>query len=290
MPRTVEEGFRDFLLTLTPSTIESQKAKNHRASIEDCLKDQFKMDRFVRIGSFGNGTSISGHSDVDYLASIPSGKIPLDSNRLLEKVRGVLQDRFPNTSVCMRCPAVVISFGTTASERTEIVPADCVEDEDTYNIYEIADGKGGWTKACPDAHNAYVRMIDNGHENRVKPLIRFIKAWKYFQHVPISSFYLELRVAKYAHSQSAIIYKYDILNIFRELSDKSLAHMQDPKGVSGYIEACSTQAKRDEALSKISTSLKRVEKAIDAEHRDEVQTSFGYWQLIFNGEFPTYYK
>ena len=68
MPQTIHEGFRDFLTTLTPRSTESQAAKNHRASIEACLRNNFGLKRFVRIGSFGNGTSISGFSDVDYLA------------------------------------------------------------------------------------------------------------------------------------------------------------------------------------------------------------------------------
>ncbi len=63
MPRTVDEGFRDFLPSLTPSSLESAAAKTHRASIEACLKTNFGLKRFFRVGSFGNGTSISGHSD-----------------------------------------------------------------------------------------------------------------------------------------------------------------------------------------------------------------------------------
>jgi tRNA nucleotidyltransferase (CCA-adding enzyme) len=75
MPRTVEEGFLDFLTKLTPTTVESQAAKNHRASIEARLKNGFGLRRFVRIGSFGNGTSISGYSDVDYLACFPTDQL-----------------------------------------------------------------------------------------------------------------------------------------------------------------------------------------------------------------------
>ena len=71
MPRTVDEGFRDFLKKLTPSSYESDAARRHRASIEQCIKSNFGLRRFWRTGSFGNGTSVSGYSDVDYMASIP---------------------------------------------------------------------------------------------------------------------------------------------------------------------------------------------------------------------------
>ena len=66
MPRTIDEGFRDFLPKLTPSGSETDAAKSHRASIETRLKKDFGLRRFVRIGSFGNGTSISGYSEHTY--------------------------------------------------------------------------------------------------------------------------------------------------------------------------------------------------------------------------------
>ena len=176
MPRTIEEGFRDFHTKLTPSATESEAAKKHRASIEACLQNNFGLKRFVRIGSFGNGTSISGFSDVDYLACLPTGQLTQVSTSSLTKVRNALDARFPNTGVHVSCPAVVVPFGNTHAETTEIVPADYLRENNGYKIYDIADCTGGWMNASPDAHNAYVRYIDDKLSGKVKPLIRFIKA------------------------------------------------------------------------------------------------------------------
>ena len=71
MPRTIAQGFDDFLTSIKATKAETALAKSHRASIEACLKSNFGMNRFTRIGSFGNGTNVSGYSDVDYLACIP---------------------------------------------------------------------------------------------------------------------------------------------------------------------------------------------------------------------------
>ena len=114
--RTVNQGFEDFLKRLTPSSTESKAAKDHRASIEGCLKNNFNMKRFFRTGSFGNGTSISGHSDVDYFAEIPTCKLKESSGTTLSEVRDVLDTRFPKTNVRVNCPAVLIPFGTDAKE------------------------------------------------------------------------------------------------------------------------------------------------------------------------------
>lgn len=289
MPRTVDEGFRDFLPRLTPTATESEGAKRHRASIEACLQNNFGLKRFVRIGSFGNGTSISGYSDVDYLACLPTDQLTQTSTASLSKVKTALDNRFPYTDVRVRCPAVVVPLGLVAAETTEVVPADHVGDRNGYKIYDIADCSGGWMKASPDAHNEYVRYVDSKLNGKLKPLIRFLKAWKYLRDVPISSFYLELRVAKYASEEKSIVYDIDVKRVLRQLWDGDLANMQDPMGISGYISACKSEAPREDALSKLTTAVTRAEKACEAASKGCIQDAFSWWRLLFNNEFPTYY-
>lgn len=289
MPRTIDQGFRDFHTNLTPSATETQAAKSHRASIEACLKSNFGLNRFVRIGSFGNGTSISGFSDVDYLANIPTTSLKQNSATTLALVREKLETRFPNTGIYVDTPAVVIPFGNKSSETTEVVPADYITDENNFPVYEIADGAGGWRRASPDAHNSYVRQIDNNLSNKVKPLIRFLKAWKYIRDVPISSFYLEMRVAKYASNENSIVYEYDVRNILKYLLDNELANMQDPMGVSGNISACASEAKRQDALSKLKTAFGRADKALSCSNAGDISTAFDWWQKMYDNQFPPYY-
>jgi hypothetical protein len=90
MPRSIVERFNDFLASLKPTGTESEAAKSHRVSIEACLKNSFGLLRFTRIGSFGNGTSISDFSDVDYLACLPPSQLTSNSSYSLEKVRNAL--------------------------------------------------------------------------------------------------------------------------------------------------------------------------------------------------------
>jgi hypothetical protein len=290
MPRTIEEGFRDFLTKLTPRTSETEAAKSHRVSIESRLQRDFGLRRFTRIGSFGNGTSISGYSDIDYLASLSRDTLTDNSTYSLGKVRDSLDDRFPCTGVRVSCPAVLVPFGTTKSESTEVVPADYVGDRNGFKVYHIADCKGGWMRASPDAHNDYVARVNEKLGGKVKPLIRFIKAWKCFRQVPISSFYLELRVAKYCTTETSIVYGIDVKRILCQLRDCSLADMQDPMGVSGYISAAKTDAFYNDALSKLKTAASRAEKACEAAERDRVSDAFDWWRLLYDNEFPTYYR
>ncbi|MBL8267739.1 SMODS domain-containing nucleotidyltransferase, partial [Steroidobacter sp.] len=268
---------------------ESDAAKRHRASIEACLKSNFGLKRFVRIGSFGNGTSISGYSDVDYLASIPTSQLTQSSSYSLTKVRDALDTRFPRTGVRVNTPAVGVPFGTYRSETTEVVPADYIAEIDGFKIYEIADGNGDWMRISPDSHNDYVARVDEKHSGVVKPLIRFVKAWKYLRNVPISSFYIEMRVAKYAESETSIVYDIDVKRVLRSLWDHQLARLQDPTGFSGYISACKTDVQRQDALSKLSTAVVRAENATRAAYDGKIAEAFDWWRLVYDSAFPTYY-
>ena len=290
MPRTVDEGFRDFLKKLTPSSYESDAARRHRASIEQCIKSNFGLRRFWRTGSFGNGTSVSGYSDVDYMASIPRENLNQNSSTSLNKLRTALDTRFPNTGVRTSCPAVVVPFGTDAKETTEVTPAYYRRTMKNFDIYGIPDCADGWMNASPDAHNAYVRSVDSKLSYKVKPLIRFIKAWKYFQNVPISSFYIELRVAKYASDKTSIAYSTAVERVFALLDDIDLAQIRDPMGISGYISPCKSDTDLSSAKSKVSTALSRATKARKAEERGNIREAFDWWDKLFNGKFPSYYR
>jgi hypothetical protein len=290
MPRTIDEGFREFLKKLTPSTTESELAKSHRASIRACLDNNYTVYRFARIGSFGNGTSISGFSDVDYIAEVSVNNLSDDSGYCLTKLRNTLDDRFPSTGVAVRCPAVHVPFGYYPSDATEVVLAkDTLRTTGGHSIYRIADCSGGWKDAAPDAHKAYVDKQDDRLSGKVKPLVRYIKAWKCYQSVPISSFYLEMRVAQYAAGEGSILYSIDAKRFFSWLVGKELAALQDPVGVSGYINPCRTRAQFDEAWSKLNTAATRSEKAWSAESAGKTSDAFDWWRLLYSDAFPTYY-
>lgn len=289
MPRTIEEGFRDFNDKLKIVKTESESLKKHRASIEACMKNNFGMNRFFKTGSIGNGTNVSGYSDTDYFAGIPRENLKKDSGTTLRLVKESLQARFPSTYIYVDRPAVVVDFGDVASETTEIIPADYLRTENGVNIYDIPDGSGTWMKSSPKANNNYVTNINSGLSLKVKPLIRFVKAWKFYNNVPISSFYLEMRVAKYASQEKSIIYSIDIKSILAHLVDVDLAQMINPTGVGGYIQACKSDADKRDAISKLNTAYGRAIKAREAEEAGKISDAFYWWNLLFNDKFPSYY-
>jgi hypothetical protein len=225
---------------------------------------------------------------VDYFAVIPTDKLKTNSNTSLTEIRNTLNTRFPNTGVRVDTPSIVLPFGTDGKETTEVVPADYVRQENGKNVYDIPNYSSGWMKSSPTTHNDYVREIDNNLSKKVKPLIRFIKAWKFFKSVPITSFYLELRVTKYAEGETYISYSVDIYRFLKFLVENELPAIQDPKGISGLIPPCKTDLQKEDALSKLNTAFTRAGKAREAEHNNEIKDAFSWWNLMYDGNFPAY--
>jgi hypothetical protein len=287
--RTISQGFSTFHSRITPSGHESGKASSHKASITSRLEEYYDLNQLFYSGSANNGTSIPKHSDVDFFASIPRNKLKQNSATSLREIKECLQGRFPNTSVYVDSPAIVLDFGSADWDTAEVIPADYIEQKNGKNVYEIADGAGGWMRSSPSIHTSYVTEHNTRLGKKLKPLIRFLKAWKYYCNVPISSFYLELRATKWMESESSIVYDIDLCKILKEFHSCSLAKMQDPKGVSGYVHACATEAKKTDALSKLATAKARAEKAREAERAGRTSTAFDWWDKVFAGNFPGYY-
>ena len=182
----------------------------------------------------------------------------------------------------------VVPFGTDAKETTEVTPSDYIRTDNGHKVYDIPDCQGDWMLASPDAHNYFVRSVDNDLSSKVKPLIRFIKAWKYYRNVPISSFYLELRIAKYASEESAIVYSIDVKNVFALLQNIELAAIRDPMGISGLISPCRSNSELAQAKSRVATALTRATKARAMESQGRIADAYHWWNMLYDNKFPGY--
>jgi hypothetical protein len=286
MPKTVNEGFEEFLRRITPNQSERDAAASHRASVESALCDNLDVCRFFETGSFSHGTGISGYSDVDALVSLGHSK-PATSQTALNWVRDALSTRFRFTRVKVRRPAVVVEFAQR-SEMWEIVPG-FIANRGGLNkkVYDIPGPSEGWIDTAPDEHLDYVNEANKmPRRGCAKKLARLMKAWKYYRKVPISSFYLEMRAAKHVSSQNAYVHLDDLCELLESLKSHQLASMNDPRGASGRIHACSSSAKRRDALSRLDQAARRARNARDAHSNNKFGDAFYYLNELFGGNFP----
>jgi hypothetical protein len=290
MPKTLAQGFETMIIRLKPLQSEHIKAASHKDSVKRCMRANFDCHSFFETGSFGNGTGVRHYSDTDYFGVCPDSELSVNSSVTLREVKRALQYTFSSTSsIEVKSPAVRIPFGRYASERLELTPASFKGIVETpmgkKAIYYIPDYNGGWMQSSPAAHNFYVKQEDVRLRGRLKPLIQLLKAWKFYNNVPITSFYLEMKAAKYAAKRNSLIYDCDLYYIIRELYSNSLASIHDPMKISGYVVPCRTQAKKEQALSRLSTAYSRASKAFL--NRDKnVDQAFLWWNMFFNGKFP----
>ncbi|MEZ4530531.1 MAG: nucleotidyltransferase [Thermomicrobiales bacterium] len=289
MTLTVNEGFESFLTRLTPTAAERSASAKHRESVKSALEAKFTVSRFFETGSFSHGTGVRSFSDVDVFVSV-SGSRPDSSYATLEKIRNALAERFQVTLVTIDRPAVKVKFAL-GTETWEVIPAyEATQDSYGHLIYDIpgASVGSGWIQAAPDAHLTYVNACNESPSRGTgKALARLVKAWKYYCNVPISSFYLEMRAAQHVSSVETYIHVWDICLLLEKLNTHQLASMNDPAAASGRINACSSDAKREEALSKLATAAVRSRNALDAHKADKADLAFYYLGQLFAGQFPS---
>jgi len=288
MTLSVAQGFETFLGRLVPLESQRAAAATHRARVEASLRGALDVYLFRETGSFRHGTGVRGHCDVDLLVSI-KGQRPGSSDTALARVKNALAASFPYTPVRISRPAVVIAFAG-GDETWEVIPGFVTgRGGEGVSVYDIPGAATGWLDTAPLEHLAYVTEINSRRDSAgvAKKLARLIKAWKYYNAVPVSSFYLEMRAAKFLAGQPSFVPVYDICYLLEHLDSIALAAMNDPKGAAGRFEACSTTVKKADALSKLSTGATRARKALDAYRKDESSTAFYYLSLLFGGQFPS---
>jgi hypothetical protein len=228
------------------------------------------------IGSLRHGTGVWQHSDADYLVSL-KGIRPESPWTMLNKVKESLQERFPNTPVHIRRPAVVCYFSDGI---VEVIPS-YVFDADIKG-YWVASPIEGWMKTYPEKHNEYVNGINKKFDGGAKQLARLMKVWKYRRNVPISSCFLEMRAAHHLSGENAYIPVWDIYLLLNKLSNNSLAAMNDPSGLGTRFTPCSSEANKVDAISKVSTALVRAERAKNYCKDNDHANAIAQLKLLFD--------
>jgi hypothetical protein len=188
-------------------------------------------------------------------------------------------------------PAVVVGFGQGAGA-VDVVPGVWVGTTGTspqYPVYDIPDGAGGWRRTSPQRHAKHLRDEDERTGWKLSRVIKLLKAWKYTRSpkVPVLGFHLELLIASENICVGPKSYQNCLNDSFRLLRDRSGAALNDPLGISGRIAAANTEAQRQALTEAAAYAADKSSRAIDAEVAGRIGEAFEYWNLVFNGEFPS---
>ncbi|MEW1963877.1 nucleotidyltransferase [Micrococcus sp. NPDC078436] len=275
---TAQSTLASIIKAMTPDEDARVAAASHRSSIEAWLESDLKIVRMRETGSWHHGTAISNSSDVDYFVTMP-GLRPTKSWDALEQLRASLARGLPDCLVRIDRPAVRITYfdGTPA---VEITPAYFRETDD----YDIPDPSGtGWIRSNPAVHLDYVNKAQKATDGRTKSLIRLVKTWKAWNSVPLSSFYLEMRTAQYALSNTIIIYDWDLRDFFKGLTGDGLRDMNDPTNYGRRIvTGTSSLAESIMAKYAIEEAARLAALAKDASDADDHASAVAHYIRLFN--------
>lgn len=258
---TAGSALESLIRTLTPDDSARSAAARHREDAETWLRNDLNIVRMRETGSWHHGTALKSKSDVDYFVSM-SGPRPEYSSTALETLRASLW-RMPGRLPVVDRPSVRLSFFDGGPD-IEITPAYYKDTDD----YDIPDPDGtGWIRSNPQVHLDYVNSAQNKTDSRAKSLIRLVKAWKFANSIPLSSFYLEMRVAQYSMANIPIIYDWDLRDFFKKLSTDGLREMNDPTnygrriatGSSGLAQSIAAKYAVDQATIHLRLSKEATE-------------------------------
>lgn len=274
---TSNDHLNSIVKRMTPGADQRTAMSEHRGRIEKVLKSKGLVMHFWETGSWSHGTAVQDASDVDYFA-VMNGPRPASAYEALTALRTALTQGLEGVvSVQVDRPAVSVNFWT--GTKIEITPAYVRGDWDYY----IPDpNSAGWLESGPKKHLDYVTAINTRLNGKAKHLVRLVKTWKHLQHVPMSSFYLEMRTAKYADGESAIIYSIDVPRVFQEIQSFELAAMNDPTKSGRRIESgAQGELEKGSARMKLHQAVYYAEKARTAEADGDPLMMRVYWDLLF---------
>lgn len=295
---TVSDRFMTLLYSIQPSDRELAQYDSHRSTVATRLATVFPGTTVDVIGSHERGSAISGVSDLDLLARLPRehlvrGDHLKTSDTVIRNVKDELSRRYDRTAVGKDGVAIAIGFGG-GSYSVDVVPASWTRMADIgphgakRPVYYIPSNDGRWLETAPKAHAEYIAQADARSGGKLKGVAQLLKFWTTTREarVPISSFHIEMVLAQSDVCAGVKSYSTTVTQALQLLARRELAALQDPLGISGYIDACSTPAKRDQALRTVGVSAERAGAAYLHEQNGALTHAYATWDSVFNGRFP----
>ncbi|MFD7011842.1 hypothetical protein [Rhodococcus jostii] len=283
---TISDGITTYLAERQPQQWHRDEVSRYRQRILGILESEFTVFNFFQSGSFQHGTAVTPHSDVDYMACLSVTHKTGSSTTILNKVRDLLKKELVEArDVYVDRPTVKIEFSGLVAEY-ESTPAFYERTVGDEVVRQIPASGGAWREAAPEAHLKFVREVDKKHSGGVRRLARLLKAWKYENAVPISSFYLEMRAAEHGMNRDSLWSLYSLQHIVNKLVSTEVAAMNDPARLVNRIAPCSAETNRTIALARLRTlekNLIEANRANDADERWEFNQAL---QRVWGTTFP----
>lgn len=292
----IQQSFQALLEKLQPSGAELARLQTHGNSIQSCLSTYLNLHSMKYLGSHDRGTAIAASSDLDLFAIFPRSEVThgneyVRSSTVLDRVRVALSNRYRFTRISRDGQAIVLEF--TDGSIVDVVPAIFHEMKSingvTRPVYLIADGDGGWMCTSPEAHATYILQAHAPSGGKFTRCIQLLKFWRNCREsrIPIGSFHLELLLASEGTFSQVGTYQECLYRAFALLQTRRCRAVQDPLGISGHVRTARTEAQVVASQGHVAYAVDKAVEAINAERGGNVANARYYWDMVFNGRFPS---
>ncbi|MBK6914964.1 MAG: hypothetical protein IPH11_15385 [Ignavibacteriales bacterium] len=271
----MEKYFDKFLenIKLTQSQREDAKTKYdgvceklHNYYYEDT---EYNGSTKLLIGSYGKKTNIRPARDVDVIFKMPDEKFDQYNNasngqsNLLQKIRSILEEKYPNTAIKVFEKVVVVEF-SESKHNVELLPA--FEQEDKKFKIPNSSQCGSWEIWNPRAEIDKINTSDIRNDGRTRRLVRMIKKWSERCSINLKSYIIENLSMKFLDDNN---YKFTYTDVMLYDFFEFLKSEVDSRNLS-YVE----------------TACKRAKKAIEYKQADKIIKAIAQWKKVFGNDFP----
>jgi hypothetical protein len=285
VPREVIAAFNELLARQALTPTQFQTATERIGDIASFFNGSLTMAMPVfAIGSAARATIAAGERDIDLMApvaNIYADKYRNDSRQFLYDVRDLLAQRYPRTAVGARQVGVVLDFDVI---RTEVVPCFKSAGEG----FVMPDGSRRWMATNPPFHTALMATADAAHGQRLKPIVRLIKAWNIAHGQQLRSFHLEMVVKRMWDGYAIGEWPAAVSGTLQDLAAWVNTAFVDPWGGTTPIDTYLSASARAQVVRTITESAAAASTAEMHRLAGRIPAAFERWEVIYRHTFPAY--
>jgi len=290
MATTVIGAFDELRAQLQVTSTQKATAQAHVNGLVSFFRENFVLasdDEVFATGSYRRETMVRWTRDVDVIATLSVSKYNAvygnDSSKLLYMVREALNKRYGSTTVSSKKVAVKLDFSDIVAD---VVPCFLRKG----GGYLIPNGTGGWRATNPPFHSRLMRDANIAKDQRLKPLVKLIKAWNIANGHHLASIHVELMVERIWREASSVSAPYP------------LAVAQSLKAMPGWLRSSfpdpwphGRAVDTDLAMSDRQTAIRMLKEDAAGAEEAELNRRMGHdkeaierWQVIYRNKFPAY--
>jgi hypothetical protein len=282
-------AFEEFKTKIALTPLQAATAQARKGIVDKYLTGPFsgvsnmQLLRTKVIGSAGRGTMIRPPDDVDLLAVFAPSQVwptyQFNSGTFITRVRNALSVHTRVEQVGTRGQAVRLFYSNGAE--VDVAPVFPRHG----GGFLLPDGAGDWLATDPEQHENWSAQRNRELDNRMKPLVRMIKAWNRAHSTRLKGFHLEVMVGSVFSALSNN--SRENTQMFFEHAG-SLLRINDPAGHGGDLASYLTANQEAAVRNSFILAAVRARSARSAEARGNPQEAFRLWRLIYGNEFPAY--